>query len=402
MVFFRGPESFTGEDVLEIHCHGGRGVRALLLQALAVIPGCRPAEPGEFSRRAFVAGRIDLTAAEGIADLIEAETAGQVRQAVRQVEGRFARDIDGVRDRLLQALARIEAEIDFAPDQDLPEDLVATVRTSVGRLRAHLVAMLDDAGRGERLREGLTVAVIGAPNAGKSSLVNALACRDVAIVTAEAGTTRDVIEVGLDLGGVPVTLLDTAGLRDDVADAAEREGIRRARERAGSADLRLLVVDGAALERTGCATSPPGRACPSVDPNAAMEAQGGPADEECFRIVSKVDLCAVRSPPEAPGCREFRVSTVTGEGLPDLVQALTSWADARIGGGDALITRARHRTALEETVDALGCFLDGDAGDLGLLAEDLRLAAQALGRVTGRVTVEDLLDRVFAEFCIGK
>ena len=242
LLWFPAPRSETGEDLLEIQHHGGAAVLGMLLTALEHVPGCRPAGPGEFTRRAFLNGKLDLTAAEGLADLIDATTAGQARQALRQLDGGLGRLYGSWRERLLTALARIEAEIDFAAEEEVPEAMVAQVLPDLQRLRAELAAHLADAGRGERLRAGVTVAVIGAPNVGKSSLVNLLARREVAIVTAIAGTTRDVIEVQLDLGGVPVTLLDTAGLRES-ADPVEAEGVARARHRAAQADLRLLVVD---------------------------------------------------------------------------------------------------------------------------------------------------------------
>ena len=245
VVFFPAPASFTGEDVLELQVHGGRAVLAGVLDALAGLPGLRAAEPGEFSRRAFLNGRLDLTAAEGLADLVAAETRAQASQALRQLEGELGRRYDGWRERLLAALARLEAAIDFAPEEeDVPADLLATVAPEVDRLSAEIAAHLADGARGERLREGLTIAVVGPPNAGKSSLVNLLARRDVAIVAAQPGTTRDVLEVHLDLRGYPVTLLDTAGLRE-ATDEVEAEGVRRARARAARADLRLLLLDGA-------------------------------------------------------------------------------------------------------------------------------------------------------------
>jgi tRNA modification GTPase len=244
VLWFPAPASFTGEDVLELQVHGGRGVIAALLDALTQMPSLRPAEPGEFTRRAFLNGRLDLTAVEGLADLVDAETGAQARQALRQLDGALGRLYGGWRQTLLGALARLEAEIDFA-DENVPDDLLDTVRPDVRRLSAEMTAHLADGHRGERLRAGLTVAVVGPPNAGKSTLVNRLAGRDVAIVTPFPGTTRDVLEVHLDLAGYPVTLLDTAGLRD-AADLIEAEGVRRARSRAARADVRLTMFDGAA------------------------------------------------------------------------------------------------------------------------------------------------------------
>ncbi|HEX6114806.1 MAG TPA: tRNA uridine-5-carboxymethylaminomethyl(34) synthesis GTPase MnmE, partial [Geminicoccaceae bacterium] len=244
VLWFPAPGSFTGEDVLELHVHGGRAVIAALLEALSGLAGLRPADPGEFTRRAFLNGRLDLTAVEGLADLIDAETRAQARQALRQLDGALGRLYDGWTQTLLQALARIEAEIDFAPEEDVPEDLLEVIRPAICRVSAEIAAHLVDGHRGERLRAGLTVAVVGPPNAGKSSLVNRLVRRDVAIVTPLPGTTRDVLEIHLDLAGYPVTLLDTAGLRV-AADVIEAEGVRRARARAENAELRLVMFDGA-------------------------------------------------------------------------------------------------------------------------------------------------------------
>ena len=257
VLWFPAPASFTGEDVLELHVHGGRAVISGILEALSDLPDLRPAEPGEFTRRAFLNGRLDLTAVEGLADLIDAETRAQARQALQQLDGALGRLYQSWRQILLGALARLEAEIDFAPEEDVPEDLLARVRPDVERLSAEMATHLADGHRGERLRAGLTVAVVGPPNAGKSSLVNRLARRDVAIVTPLPGTTRDVLEVHLDLAGYPVTLLDTAGLRE-AADVIEAEGVRRARDRAERADLRLIMFDGATWPDAGPGDLGPG------------------------------------------------------------------------------------------------------------------------------------------------
>jgi tRNA modification GTPase len=384
VLWFPGPASETGEDVLELQVHGGRAVLAELLLALASLPGLRPAEPGEFSRRAFLHGRLDLTAAEGLADLVAAETRVQARQALRQLEGELGRLYERWRSELLGALARLEAEIDFAPDQDVPEDALAAIRPVLARVSAEMAAHLDDARRGERLRAGLTIAVIGPPNAGKSSLINRLAQRDVAIVTPEPGTTRDVIEVHLDLAGYPVTLLDTAGLREPVG-GAEAEGVRRARQRAAEADLRLVLLDGALW--------------PAVD--AATQ---GLLDEGAIVAVNKADLGRFDGEPSVAGRPAVRLSCRTGEGLDRLLELLRRAAHEQMAGGEApALTRARHRAALRGALDALtrSAALPA-AAELALLAEDLRLAVRAIGRITGRVGVEDLLDRIFSEFCIGK
>lgn len=382
VLWFPGPRSVTGEDVLELHVHGGRAVVAGVLEGLSDLAGLRLAEAGEFTRRAFLNGQLDLTAVEGLADLIAAETRAQVRQAYRQLDGALGRLCEGWREGLLNALARVEAEIDFAAEEAVPDRLLAVVRPGVERLSAEISRHLADAGRGERLRAGLTVAVVGAPNAGKSSLVNRLAQRDVAIVTATPGTTRDVIEVHLDLAGYPVTLLDTAGLREP-ADEIEAEGVRRARERAAHADLRLVIVDATEW--------------PRVDP-----AIGTMVDDLALVAVNKADLVPLPEPLEVGGHRALRLSCRTGEGVDAVLDALARRSvDLMAVGNEPMLTRARHRAALQAAAEALERFLEG-SDDLAMRAEDLRLAARALGRITGRVGVEDVLDRIFAEFCIGK
>lgn len=378
-----GPDSFTGEDVLELQVHGGRAVVDALLAALAELPGLRPAEPGEFTRRAFLAGRLDLTAAEGLADLVDAETRAQARQALRQMDGALARLYDGWRDRLVAALALLEAEIDFAADEDVPDRLIDQVAPEIAELGAAIQAHLADAGRGERLREGLSVAIVGPVNAGKSSLLNRIAGRDVAIVAATPGTTRDVIEVQLDLDGLPLTLLDMAGLRE-AGDEVEAEGVRRARARAERADLRLILFDGAHWPELDRATT-------------------AWLDHDALVAVNKADL-GLPAALLVGGREALRLSCRTGAGLDRLLDRLRDAARGRLSSADRpVLTRARHRVALGEALDALKRFeAAAEGGELALLAEDLRLAARALGRITGRVVVDDLLDRIFASFCIGK
>jgi tRNA modification GTPase len=385
VLWFPGPASFTGEDVLELQVHGSRAVLAGLLDGLASLPGLRPAEPGEFSKRAFLNGRLDLTAAEGLADLIAAETRAQARQALRQLDGALGRLYDDWRQRLLEALARLEAAIDFSPEEaDVPPDLLAVVRPGIERLAAEIAAHLADRRRGERLRDGLTIAVLGPPNAGKSTLVNRLAQRDVAIVTPEPGTTRDVLEVHLDLGGYPVTVLDTAGLRQPV-DAIEAEGVRRAQQRAIHADLRLLLFDGALW--------------PDFD-LATLTLAG----DEALCVVNKADLASLPAMLRIGEHPALSLSCRTGEGFDHLLEALGAAAAERLSpAGGPMPTRSRHRAALRAALEALERFRLAPAGaELALLAEDLRLAARALGRLTGRVGVEDILDLIFAEFCVGK
>ena len=384
VLWFPAPASFTGEDVLELQVHGGRAVIAALLDALTGMPGLRPAEPGEFSRRAFLNGRLDLTASEGLADLVDAETRAQARQALRQLDGALGRLYGGWRETLLGALARLEAEIDFAPEEDVPDGLVELVRQDVRRLSAEISTHLADGHRGERLRAGLTVAVLGPPNAGKSSLVNRLARRDVAIVTPLPGTTRDVLEVHLDLAGYPVTLLDTAGLRE-ATDLIEAEGVCRARARAAHADVRLSMFDGAVW--------------PALDPTTL-----GLIDELAVVVVNKCDLATLPESLSVAGRPALPVSCLTGQGIPELLASLAERARGLLASGEEpLLTRARYRAALEDAAEALARCAAAPADiELALLAEDLRLATRALGRVTGAVAVEEVLDRIFAEFCIGK
>ncbi len=370
VLWFPAPRSFTGEDAAELHLHGGAAVLAAVAGALLAL-GLRPAEPGEFTRRAFLHGKLDLTAAEGIADLVDAETEAQRRQALRQAAGGLGRRLEGWAGALTALLARQEAFIEFE-EEDLPGDLDARVAAEAAALRAEMAAALGEAARGEALREGVAVAIVGAPNAGKSSLLNALAGRDAAIVSARAGTTRDVVEVRLVLGGVPVTLADTAGLRDTL-DEVEAEGVRRALARAEAAQLRLLVLP---------ADAPP-------DP--AVLALGG---EGAILVGSKCDLG-----PVMPGA--LAVSAATGEGLEALRALLAREVARRAGAGDAAgLTRPRHRAALAEALAALDQLPEAPLPELR--AEALREALRALGRITGRVDVEAVLDRVFGEFCIGK
>lgn len=375
-LWFAAPRSFTGEDVVELSLHGGRASVAATLELLAGLPSLRLAEPGEFSRRAFEHGKLDLTATEGLADLVDAETQAQLRQARRQLDGDLGRLYETWRDRLLHSLAYLEAEIDFV-EEDLPADATASLRAGILNLINEIDRHLADRHRGERLRDGVSVAIIGAPNVGKSSLLNALAKRDVAIVAARAGTTRDIIEVHLDLGGYPVILADTAGLRDS-GDEIEAEGIRRARARASEADLKLLIRDAF---------------------NPASDVQTiDLIDENTIVVSNKSDLA--KSPPAGDGAA-LPVSAKTGAGIDVLLARLGSEVARRFDTTAApTITRMRHRAALTECREALGRALL--AGSPELVAEDLRLAARALGRITGRVGVEDVLDVIFKDFCIGK
>lgn len=371
VLWFPAPASFTGEDVAELHVTGGPAVVAALLRALSRIDGLRPAEPGEFTRRAFDNGKLDLTQAEGLADLIDAETEAQRRQALRQASGGLKARAEDWHGRMLAILAETEAALDFGEEEDdVSVQLVGDQDAAITALHSEIDAHLMRFGFAERLRRGLTIVLLGAPNAGKSSLMNALAKRDVAIVSPEAGTTRDLIEVHLDLGGVPATLVDTAGLREATGDV-EAEGVRRARARADDADIVLFLLGPDEIE----------------DEVAIPEG--------AVVVESKSDL---RGGSPSSG---LRVSVVTGEGLAAFETALVDRASALVGvGQDALVTQERQRTALADCRDALGVALL--ERDVVLRAESMRGAMRSLGRLTGRVGVEDILDIVFGRFCIGK
>jgi tRNA modification GTPase len=381
VLFFPGPNSVTGEDVAEYQVHGGRAVVAKVLDALGRMAGCRPAEPGEFTRRAFINGRMDLTEVEGLADLLRADTEAQRRQAVRQAGGALAGVVEGWRARLLWARALVEAVIDFAEDE-VPERVWAEALAEAAKLAKEMGRHLDDSHRGERIRDGVTVVLLGAPNAGKSSLLNAVARRDVAIVTPEAGTTRDLIEVGLDLGGFAVNLIDTAGLRE-ATGLAEREGVRRAEERARSADLILWVAD---------------MSCAAAGMPTALEAR-----PPIWKVGTKVDLIdSDRELSRKCGGFDIVCSPKTGAGIEVLVARLAEFTQDFLGAGEApLITRHRQRVALAECRESLdrAAQLTGEAE---LFAEELRHAGDALGRIAGRIDAEAVLGVVFSEFCIGK
>jgi tRNA modification GTPase len=471
-LWFPAPRSETGEDMAELQLHGGRAVIAATLAALGRLDGFRPAEAGEFTRRAFENGRLDLTAVEGLADLIGAETEAQRRQAYRQLKGLLGDRAETWRGRLIGALALVEAGIDFSDEGDVPQDLLTPALDVARALRDEISAALAQAGRGERLRDGLVVAIAGPPNAGKSTLLNRIAKREAAIVSPFAGTTRDVIEVHLDLDGYPVTLLDTAGVRE-TGDPVEREGVRRARERAAAADLVLWVVSadapvadyeagGGPLADGGepgatrgklnsehgrplahAATSGPAASqgvdrsaddggrdkSSSANDNVSGVGGGSQSMADSSRVGASLPVANSRSMADAPPAppvwlvfnkndlpqqssseRTFRneyqfnlsISARDGTGIDALLQALNAHVKGYFGAESGLITRERHCHHLRETEAALTRALAEKSGREDIVAEELRLASRALGRLTGKVDVEDILDVIFRDFCIGK
>ena len=381
-LWFPGPHSETGEDIVELQVHGGRAVITAVLSALGELAGLRHAEAGEFTRRAFENGRMDLTAVEGLADLVAAETEAQRRQAFLQLKGLLGERADSWRERLIEAAALVEAGIDFADEDDVPSDLMARSLERIRPLADEISSAM--AGQGERLREGLRVAIAGPPNAGKSTLFNRLARREAAIVSPFPGTTRDVLELHLDLGGYPVTMLDTAGIRD-ASDPVEREGVRRASVQASGADLVLWVIDATGQDK------------PSTQVPAGA-----------WVVVNKIDLADLKDEKKIES--EFInkneihfISSATGAGVTELVGAISGFAESFFTREAALVTRERQRAHLRETLVALqGAQQAAQEGREEIMAEHLRLAARALGRLLGRVDVEDVLDVIFRDFCIGK
>lgn len=385
VLWMPGPLSYTGEDVAEFHVHGGPAVIEAVLGAALRTRLCRIAEPGEFTRRAFDSGRMDLTQAEAIGDLIDAETEGQRRQAGRLYQGEAARVFEGWRGLLVSAMAALEASIDFPDEADIPGEINLSALEPIEALAVDLESALGDAGRLASVREGFRIAILGPPNAGKSSLMNRLARREAAIVSPIAGTTRDVVEVRLVLSGYPVWVADTAGLRE-AADAIEAEGIRRALTRAEEADLRIWVSDAAEAANVSRETL-------STFRNGDL------------RVLNKADLLNGPSPPLAGAEDVFVLSARTGAGFDPLERRLAQIVRDRLETDEApLVTRARHRELVEEALAAVERGLEGARIGIGaeLVSEDLRLAARALGRITGSIDAEDLLDVIFSQFCVGK
>src|SRR5882757_803961 len=378
VLWFPGPKSATGEDVAEFHVHGGRAVLAALFAALSSFKNTRAAEPGEFTRRAFENGKLDLTEAEGLDDLIHADTDRQRRQALRHLKGLLGDRARDWRARIIEASALIEAGIDFSDEGDVSTELIAPALEKIKELVLEIEEVLAAQGRSERLREGLVVAIAGPPNVGKSTLMNALARREVAIVSPHAGTTRDVIEVQLDLDGYPVTVIDTAGVRD-TDDPVEQEGVRRARAGAAEADLVLWLLDATYEKNLDEGTAP------------------------VWVVRNKIDLNAVESDAGGRTSVDVAISASRGDGIAELISALVGFAQNYFGPGEGgLISRERQRKLLEQTVVSLRRSISVIEHGEELAAEDLRIAARSLGQLLGRVDVEDLLDVIFRDFCIGK
>lgn len=373
-LFFAHPHSFTGEDVLEIQCHGSRAVINAILTRLGQINGCRMAERGEFTRRAVYNNKMDLTSAEGLIDLIHADTEAQRKWAVRQMGGELQKIYDQWREELVHTMAYLEAFIDF-PEEEIPPEKMAQIdgrtRSLIDKINQHL----DDKGRGQSLKNGFQIAIIGAPNVGKSSLINLLAARDVAIVSETAGTTRDIVEVYLDVAGYPVVISDTAGLRE-TSESIEKEGIRRAIARAEQADLVIVMsLAGHALDE--------------------VTAKTAAAAENVLYVSNKIDKypCQVKD--------AFAISAKTQQGIAELWQAIEDKVVDKMSANDSpMLTRMRYKTALSEAAEALKRSLS--VPELELKAEELRLAARSLGKITGVVRTEELLDVIFSSFCIGK
>ncbi len=381
VLWFPSPASFTGEDVAEFHIHGSRAVIDEMLEVLATMPDTRMAEPGEFSRRAFDNGKMDLTEAEGLADLIDAETKIQAKQALRQKQGILKDLYDQWRKQLISILANIEAYIDF-PDEEIPDSVIDTVEKSVANLKFSITSHLSDNKRGEKLRNGLNAVIAGAPNVGKSSLLNHLAKRDVAIVSDIAGTTRDIIEVHLNLNGYPVILADTAGLRE-TDGVIEGEGIKRALARLEHADIKIIMFDAANIG--------------DVDNNILSL-----IDDDTVIVVNKIDLAP--SPKILDAIKhlpQIAISIKSGQGVDEFIRQLEHLARKHMEiTTDPVITRDRHRNLLQETVNSLNRFSLKE--ELELAAENLRIAAVSLGRITGHIDVDEILDDIFSNFCIGK
>lgn len=378
-LYFKAPHSFTGEDCVELHLHGSMASISHMVAALSEMEGLRLAEAGEFTRRAYLNGKMDLLEAEGLADLINADTAAQKDQALRQMAGSGSQYYYELREGIIRALAHLEAYIDF-PDEDIPGSVLQGIKGQIGEIISLIEKTLADNRNGERLREGFSVVILGAPNAGKSSLINRLSGKDAAIVSHTAGTTRDVIEVAMNLGGFPVTLIDTAGVRES-GDAIEEEGVRRALQRGRGADLKLLLLDGTNMSEMD---------------NKLLEM----ADEDGLIVVTKIDKMDKMNIKLSIKNKILYISSVTGQGIDGLLAAITAYISSSAGKTPAIITRARHRQLLGEAKGHLVNYRP--ELPLELACEELRQAALAIGKITGKIAVDELLDVIFKQFCIGK
>ncbi len=380
ILFFPGPNSFTGEDIVEFQLHGSSAVVKKILHELAKIPHFRPARAGEFAKRAFLNGKIDLTAAEGIADLIEAETEMQRRQAAQIMQGNAARFYEGLRQSILEPLSLLEAYIDF-PEEDIPEAVLAEIGNNISQLYHKIDDYLRQDRYGEKIRNGFSVVLVGAPNAGKSSLLNLLAKRDAAIVSSKAGTTRDLIEVHMDINGIPVILTDTAGLCVS-DDEIEMEGVRRAKNKAAEADILLALFDSS---------------------KAADAETIALIDSRTIVLNTKIDLGVKKGAINTPSnpLAYIDISAVTALGVDRLLETITAYLQQAVQKNqNAYIVRERHRIHLQAALVQLALYQQEQA--LELQAERLRLAARELAIITGKIDVEDLLDNIFSKFCIGK
>ncbi|TFK56232.1 tRNA modification GTPase GTPBP3 [Heliocybe sulcata] len=398
-VFFKAPRSFTTEDVVELHVHSGRAVISSILSALSRIPTCRPAEPGEFTRRAFEGGRLDLTQVEGLKDLVDAETETQRRLALSAAGGVSRARFEDLRQGIIKCLAMVEAIIDFSETEDVEDGVFEEARARVIQLRSTIQSYLSDSRQGEILRSGIRLAIFGPPNAGKSSLLNYLAQREAAIVTSIPGTTRDILELSLDIGGLPVIVADTAGLRD-TEDMVEKIGIDRAMNMVQAADVALCVLSLPEVIETAQGGEPCLRIPPTLEPLVTPDT---------FILFNKTDLVSI--PTEVRGLearRSWTVSLTKGEGMKEFMEGFARALRERydiLQDGHAeqpVITHARHRVHLESALRFLDAFLDTATEDVVLGAEELRYAARAVGRISGAIDVEDVLDSLFRDFCIGK
>ncbi|TFK43034.1 tRNA modification GTPase TrmE [Crucibulum laeve] len=405
VVYFKAPKSFTTEPVIELHTHSGRALLASLLSALSTLPTLRPAEPGEFTRRAFMGGRLDLTQVEGLKDLINAETEGQRKTALRAAGGSLRDTYTTLRTRIIHCLAQVEALIDFGEDEDIEEGVYEHARESAQDLLNTINVHLQDARRGEIVRSGIRVAIFGPPNAGKSSLLNFLAQREAAIVTPHAGTTRDILSLSLDIAGLPIIVSDTAGLRE-TEDEVERIGVGRARDAIEEADISICVLSLPEVLSRVAPSSPHSLAIPP-DINELITPDTHILFNKSDLLSSSVNINDMELYGQR-GASMWSVSVANQAGLKEFLEGFGDIIKAKYELSDTpssqapIITRERHRVHLESAAKFLQAFLDTPPSDVVLAAEELRYAAQAVGKVSGLIDVEDILDAVFRDFCIGK